>query len=324
MFWVDITNLPHVNFFERFIKSHPCLVTTRNMPGLHQLLRKKGIEFKSAGRHGRDLKEKLIASAERIIALAEMLEGREIEACITKHSVEAPRVAFGLGIPAVGFVDNEYAEAQNRLTLPLLTKIIVPWVTDEKKLIEQGASANKITKIKSILEYAQIKNFKAGEKPPYANYVVVRPSPIWASYHRKRDITQEIIDRLRNMDYKVVVLPRGEEEYQGAINLRGVDALSLIYHAEAVISGGGTMNREAALLGVPAISFYREELLGVDRFLIDRGLMRHATKAEEVAELMPEKEERAEIRAKAQELLQELEDPIEKLEDILNDIGAQS
>jgi predicted glycosyltransferase len=96
-----------------------------------------------------------------------------------------------------------------------------------------------------------------------------------AAYFRIEAQTQTLIDRLDSLGYQVIVLPRGGERYQNAVHLENVDSLNLIYHSKAFFGGGGTMNREAAILGVPAVSFYSQELLGVDRFLIKLGLMHH-------------------------------------------------
>ncbi len=317
-YWVDITNLPHVAFFKDFIKSKSCLVTTRSFGYLQELLKKRGIKFVSIGYHGgKEKLEKLRASAERTSKLASIVAEAEVKAAISKHSVEAPRVAFGLGLPSFHFVDNEYAEKQNRLTLALCTKIIVPRAVKLNKLCEQGAGKEQIIRINSILEYSQVKNFEPDEgivrKLKLDNYVLVRPPPFKAAYYKSDNPTQDIIDAVKREGYNVVVLPRGEEEYSGALNLRNVDALSLAYFAVATISGGGTMNREAALLGKPAISFYPEPLLGVDEFLISHGVMRHASTPEEVIELLPGEEEREAIARRASRLRRKLEDPIEVL-----------
>ncbi|MEO7118905.1 MAG: DUF354 domain-containing protein, partial [Candidatus Limnocylindrales bacterium] len=55
---------------------------------------------------------------------------------------------------------------------------------------------------------------------------------------------------------------------------RPVDGPSLVYAADLVISAGGTMNREAALLGTPTWTTFGGELGAVDRMLIDQGRMR--------------------------------------------------
>src|SRR6185369_6457827 len=50
-----------------------------------------------------------------------------------------------------------------------------------------------------------------------------------------------------------------------------VDAQSLIALADLVVSAGGTMNREAAVLGVPVYTTYGGRLGGVDEALIREG-----------------------------------------------------
>jgi len=50
-----------------------------------------------------------------------------------------------------------------------------------------------------------------------------------------------------------------------------VDGLNLIWHSDLVISGGGTMNREAAALGVPVYSIFRGKIGAVDQYLANSG-----------------------------------------------------
>ena len=57
---------------------------------------------------------------------------------------------------------------------------------------------------------------------------------------------------------------------------RAVDAQSLIAFADLVVSAGGTMNREAAALGVPVYTTYGGRLGGVDEELIREGRLRAA------------------------------------------------
>jgi predicted glycosyltransferase len=52
---------------------------------------------------------------------------------------------------------------------------------------------------------------------------------------------------------------------------RAIDAQSLIALADLVVSAGGTMNREAAALGVPVHTTYGGRLGGVDEALIRDG-----------------------------------------------------
>jgi hypothetical protein len=50
-----------------------------------------------------------------------------------------------------------------------------------------------------------------------------------------------------------------------------IDGLNLIWFSDLVISGGGTMNREAAALEVPVYSIFRGKIGAVDRYLADTG-----------------------------------------------------
>lgn len=315
MIWVDITNLPHVLFFQDFIRARRPFVTAREHAILTELLRARGISYIAVGRHGGgDVKEKLIQSARRIRRLAELLP-EEVKVGVSKHSVELPRVAFGLGLPCVQVVDNEYAEHQNRLTLPLCSKIIAPRALRVRRLLEQGAEKERITRFKGLCELAHLRDFIPGRRQIEEDYILLRPEPSQAAYFKgEGDRTQELIDALVEAGYRVVALPRGGEAYRNVLPPPSMDALSLIYHARVFVGGGGTMNRESALLGTPAISFYPQEPLGVDRFLMRRGLLVRA-EWEEVPSLVEELAvEKQQLRKKAERLRSRLEDPIKVLE----------
>lgn len=121
--WVDISNAPHVTFFKSVVKElekeHDILVTARDYGPIFDLLKMYKIKFKPVGEHGgRNLAKKLVKSSERIIELVDLIEKEKPDICLYKYSVEAARVAFGLQIPSIAIADNEYAYAQNILTLP--------------------------------------------------------------------------------------------------------------------------------------------------------------------------------------------------------------
>ncbi len=50
-----------------------------------------------------------------------------------------------------------------------------------------------------------------------------------------------------------------------------LDGLNLIWFSDLVISGGGTMNREAAALDVPVYSIFRGKIGAVDQYLVENG-----------------------------------------------------
>ena len=71
---------------------------------------------------------------------------------------------------------------------------------------------------------------------------------------------------MRGLELPSIVLPD-----------RAVDAQSLIALADLVVSSGGTMNREAAALGVPVYTTYGGRLGGVDEELIREGRLKPLT-----------------------------------------------
>ena len=71
---------------------------------------------------------------------------------------------------------------------------------------------------------------------------------------------------VRSLELPSVILPDG-----------AVDAQSLIALADLVVSAGGTMNREAAALGVPVYTTYGGRLGGVDEELIREGRLKPLT-----------------------------------------------
>jgi uncharacterized protein len=87
------------------------------------------------------------------------------------------------------------------------------------------------------------------------------------------------------------VLPRTPEQAadlapklpsNAAIPDHVLDAGSLIKSADLIVSAGGTMNREAAVLGTPAYTIFAGEQGAVDDDLIARGLLKRAEKPEDI------------------------------------------
>ena len=95
---------------------------------------------------------------------------------------------------------------------------------------------------------------------------------------------------------KVILLPRNNRQDAAlrsswtdlfasgklVIPEKAVDGLNLIWHSDLVISGGGTMNREAAALGVPVYSIFRGKIGAVDRYLASSGRLTLLTSVEDV------------------------------------------
>ena len=308
--WIDITNAPHVHFFKGIIRElektgHEVLITTREFDGLTGILDMYGFDYYVVGRHGgATLEGKLIAGTERMYRLSKLIVEEKPDLALYKHSAEAPRVAFGLQIPSIGFVDNETAVGQNRLILPYTRLLLFPKAIDAYDLLRCGADPNGMRPVNGFSELAHLYGFRPSGRVLKElglrrnGYIVMRTEPVKANYFNgpEKSILEDVIPLLPEMP--VVLFPRTEEQrrrFERFDNVimpeRPVDSLSLLHYARLMIGAGGTMNREAIALGTPTISTYPGRLLAVTRWLVELGVKFHSTdpvKVAEVAERMIE------------------------------------
>ena len=126
--------------------------------------------------------------------------------------------------------------------------------------------------------------------------VTVRPPAVEALYHRfENELFDQLLARcLSTPSVKVVLLPRNDSQRAtysaraGAnliVPVEPIDGANLIAHSDLVVSAGGTMNREAAALGVPAASIYAGEWAAVDEGLVTEGRLQRISTAEDVQSL---------------------------------------
>ena len=112
----------------------------------------------------------------------------------------------------------------------------------------------------------------------------IRPEPWTAQYYKgSRNFLDDLLLGVK-AKVDVTVLPRGKEQglhYRGA-QFAGVrvidtalDIADIAPDCDVFVGAGGTMTREMAVLGIPTVSVYQDELLDVDRYLLDVGAFIH-------------------------------------------------
>ena len=305
--WIDVSNAPHIHFFKNIIKElkvrgHDVIVTARNFDSITEILELHDIDHQLVGKHGGfSLKDKLVESSKRVMGLTEIISKESPDLALYKHSVEASRVSYGLKIPSLCVLDNEIAESQNKLMLPLSTKIIAPKAIPLKEITKYGVSKENIRRFYGVCELAHVRDFVPDEKV-MSNFnfdrplIVMRPEPIKADYYngdKDKSIIRDVIAN-SSIDATFVVFPRCEDQkklfdFENVIIPENViDSLSLIHYSDLVISAGGSMNREAIALEVPAISAFPGHVLAVTQFLINLGIKDHSLDPKEIWKMAEE------------------------------------
>jgi predicted glycosyltransferase len=268
-------------------------VTTRDYAQTTELLDHHGVAATRLGQHGgRSRAGKLRALTSRLPTLRAWAKERRFDMALAHGSHELTLAARSLGIPSATTFDYEFATVQHQLGCRAATRVVVPEAIPPARLEPYGVRPPKLRRYPGLKEEYYLADF---EPDPSALdqlgvdrsrvVVVVRTPPDVALYHRRSNpLFPRLIDRLgRDEDVHAIVVPRTQDQraYVRGLGLPSlivppgaVDAQSLIALADLVVSAGGTMNREAAALGVPVYTTYGGRLGGVDEALIRQGRLR--------------------------------------------------
>jgi uncharacterized protein len=299
--WVDMTASAHVLVFRPLIellreRGHEVEITARDYAQTLQLLQLHDLEATVVGRHGgRSRLGKARSLASRLRALHRWARPRGFDLALAHGSHELTLSARRLGIPSATTHDYEFAKLQHQLGMRAATKVVVPDSIPVERLERFGVRPPKLLRYPGLKEEYYLFDFEPDQQV-LARWqidtdrilVVLRPPPDVSLYHRHSNpLFPQTLDHLGRLDdVQAVVLPRTEAQRDYVRDLalpsvlvpdRAVDAQSLIAFADLVVSAGGTMNREAAALGVPVYTTYGGRLGGVDEELIRQGRLKPLT-----------------------------------------------
>jgi len=293
--WIDMTASAHVLVFRPLIgilrgRGDDVEITARDYAQTLQLLELHGLEAEVIGRHGgRSRLGKARALTSRLGALRRWARGRDFDVALAHGSHELTMTARRLGIPSATTFDYEWAWLQHQLGCRAATRVVVPDAIPPERLARYGARPPKLVRYEGLKEEYYLSDFEPDRSvldpfalEPARMLIVLRPPPDVSLYHRTSNpLFPQTLDFVGSRDdVHAIVLPRTEEQRDFVRGLdlpsvivpeRAVDAQSLIALADLVVSAGGTMNREAAALGVPVYTTYAARLGGVDEALIRDG-----------------------------------------------------
>jgi uncharacterized protein len=317
--WIDLANSPHVPFFkalaERFrAEGHEIETTAREFAETIPLAHAAGFAPHVVGVHaGRDVSKKAGSLLSRAWLLMRWARGRGFDLAISHNSYSQILAARRLRIRTVTLMDYEHQPA-NHLAFRFASRIIVPASFPARSLRRYGARVGKVRRYHGTKEDVYLAGFQPdpafaaqlcelGVKPDNV-LVLMRPPAHDALYHRfQNTLFDEALAMLAAKDNtQVILLPRNEAQRAAYASKRVIipatplDGANLIAASDLVISAGGTINREAAALGVPAASIYAGKWAAVDESLVNEGRLQRLASVADVNRLAIEKKRAARPR----------------------------
>jgi predicted glycosyltransferase len=293
--WIDLDNSPHVPFFVPIIDElqklgYSLVITARDCSQVHELADLFHLKYKLIGRHyGKNKIRKVAGLFFRALQLMPTILREKPDLAVSHCSRSQLIAAASLGVPSLQMGDYEFAKTWLFVHPTwLLCPAVIPFE------VVPGAP-NQILKYPGIKEDVYVPRFVPDPDircqlglDEQDLVVTIRPPASEAHYHNTQgdEFFEAVIEFLsRKPDAKLVVLPRNGTQanyvrsrwstlfLSGKMRIpaQAVDGLNLIWHSDFVVSGGGTMNREAAALGVPVYSIFRGKIGAVDRYLSNTG-----------------------------------------------------
>jgi uncharacterized protein len=310
--WIDFSNSPHPLLFEPIARrleerGDDVLITARDNAQTLELTRER---WPQAGVVGGPSPQGRRAKAAAILArmrdLRRVARAASADVALSHNSYAQIAAARSLGLPTVTAMDYEHQPA-NHLAFRLASTILLPEALPAEAVRRQGARRSKVVVYPGLKEQLYIGDFELDadvlgrvgiDRGRTEVVAVLRAPPSRAIYHRLENPTYaEALERAGSQPgVAAVVLARHPEQRVALRALalpnlvvpeHAVDARSLMYAADVVIGAGGTMTREAALLGVPTVSIFAGRPGAVDRWLEIRGLLRIVRPGEPLGALVP-------------------------------------
>lgn len=305
--WIDLDNSPHVPFFAPIVKElefrkHKISLTARNCFQVCGLADLYGLKYKSVGRHyGKNMVLKILGTIYRSLQLISVARNEKPNLALSHGSRSQLLTAKFLKIPTILAADYEYARGLKNIQPDTL---LIP------ELLSHSYAKNGKIRIRTypgIKEDVYVPEFKPNSRiledmkiKETQILAILRPPATEAHYHNPESETlfEAVLDFLATEgNVKMVVLPRNEKKQGDYIRKRWaalcrekkliipekvVSGINLMWHSDFVVSGGGTMNREAAALGIPVYTIFKGNIGAIDNYLAKTGRLTIVDKIEDI------------------------------------------
>jgi hypothetical protein len=297
--WVDFTNTAHVLVLRPLVErlerdGHEVALTARPLSHTLELLDDWGRPYTAIGRHGGAGRAgKARAALDRMRRMVAFARGKRFDCALAHGSTELPAACRLLRAPNTTMFDYEWAVAQHHVNCRLATRVLVPEAIPPERLARYSAGPLKLVRYPGLKEEYYLSDFEPDERvladlgvDREAILCVVRTAPSYALYlgGSENELLPALLRSLAARgDVQTVVLARTPEQRTAirALGLeraivpeRAVVGRSLVALADVLVSAGGTMNREAAVLGTPVWSMFEGRMGAVDEMLVREGRLR--------------------------------------------------
>jgi predicted glycosyltransferase len=337
--WIDLSNSPHPLLFAPIARrleelGHWVGITARdNAQTVELTLERWPDAAVIGGESPRSRARKVEVMLARIPMLRRWAQEFGPDVALSHNSYAQIVAARVLGLPIVTAMDYE-GQPANHLAFRLADVILMPEALRGSAARRQGATDRRTRFYPGLKEEIYLGDFEPdpavlsmlGIEPDGRALVVARTPPSRAAYHQfGNPLFREAIEALgQDPGAQTIVLARHQEQREAiqALNLgnllvpdHAIDSRSLIYHADLVLGAGGTMTREAALIGVPTYSVFAGEQPAVDRELEHQGHLRRLYRADAIVPVNSRSAEPrplAELRNRAAGLIEIFGDAIVK------------
>lgn len=293
--WIDLDNSPHVPFFTPIIrqlqhKGYRVVISARKYSQTVLLANLYGLDYNEIGVHyGKKKFNKIFGLFYRTIQLLPFARNNKPIIALSHGSRAQMLAAAILRIPIIMFLDYEFIQ-----TIPFVKPsiIYIPHVISPNKL---KSIAHSIVSYPGIKEDIYVPGFNPNKEQLLSLnrdenkiQIVLRPPAHEAHYHNPESekLFKDVIDFLTTKpNVQTVILPRDPKQKSSILSQfkekfevnsliipdSVIDGLNLIWFSDLVISGGGTMNREAAALNIPVYSIFKGKIGDVDKYLKKSG-----------------------------------------------------
>ena len=297
--WADLTNTAHVLVLRPLVEilerdGHEVEITARPLSHTLELLDDWGHEYTTLGAYGGVSRAgKARAAAARVVEMLRFGRQRGFDAALAHGSTDLPMACRALRVPNSTMFDYEWATLQHNVNCRLANRVLVPDAIPAERLRRYGAKPPKLVRYPGLKEEYYMADFDPERSVleqlgvnPGLPLAVVRTAPSYALYlgGSETPLLPRVLEHVvKNEGAQAVVLARTPEQREDIRKLglehvivpdRAVDGRSLVAFADVLVSAGGTMNREAAVLGTPVWSIFEGKLGAVDEMLAREGRLK--------------------------------------------------